>query len=167
VEFSNALSSVDWVEVQVTRNGAAAQNFNIANFSRVSLVPDSVATNDADHNGIPDYWEQVYGIQGLSPTNDSDGDRVPNVDEYWLGTNPKDGSSLLQCYSISKSPSGIYVVMFDSADGRMYRLQWAPTALTGQWNNVAGPVAGADGFITMTDTNAVGSGWYRVRGYKP
>lgn len=165
-EFSNTLSSVDWVEVQVTRNGTSAQNFNIANFSRVSLVPDSVATNDADHNGIPDYWEQLYGIEGLASTNDSDGDFVSNGDEYLMGTNPQDASSLLQCYNITSSSSGVYVVMFDSADGRMYQLKWA-SAATSQCNDVAGPVAGADGFNTLTDTNSTGSGWYLIQGYKP
>ncbi len=45
---------------------------------------------DVDQDGMPDDWEDANGLD--STINDADGDKdgdgVPNVDEYWAGTNP-------------------------------------------------------------------------------
>jgi hypothetical protein len=51
------------------------------------------AFRDSDGDGIPDWWEILYGFDPFDPTDaslDTDGDGKTNRDEYLAGTNPKD-----------------------------------------------------------------------------
>ncbi len=61
------------------------------------IVPfQTTAGNDYDHDGLPDAWEEEYGLSPYSadgddgPSGDPDGDGVSNLDEYKAGTNPRD-----------------------------------------------------------------------------
>lgn len=47
--------------------------------------------NDADEDGLPDFWEQKYfgGQTAADPVADSDGDALPNLQEYEASTDPK------------------------------------------------------------------------------
>ncbi|MFA7159695.1 MAG: SdrD B-like domain-containing protein [Kiritimatiellia bacterium] len=66
---------------------------------------------DGNGNGIPDYWEQTYGIT-ITSTSDADGDLFRDIDEYRAGTDPKDAESLLR------------ILGFELLDGGAMRLQW-------------------------------------------
>ncbi|HAR63164.1 MAG TPA: hypothetical protein DF296_02940 [Candidatus Margulisbacteria bacterium] len=49
--------------------------------------------SDSDHDGMPDSYEQKYGfvLNNLSDAYaDPDGDHVPNIIEYYRGTNPRE-----------------------------------------------------------------------------
>lgn len=52
--------------------------------------------SDTDSDGIPDCWETLYfgSPAGCNPADDSDNDGFTNREEYFLGTNPDDASSL-------------------------------------------------------------------------
>ncbi|MFH2095641.1 MAG: hypothetical protein ABIJ16_08055 [Bacteroidota bacterium] len=53
-----------------------------------------VACTDSDHDGMPDIWEDKYGLNKntFSDTNgDKDGDGYTNLEEYLNGTNPIEG----------------------------------------------------------------------------
>ena len=43
----------------------------------------SVIMQDADSNGIPDWWEKMYGVEGQGPYDDADNDGLSNYHE-WL-----------------------------------------------------------------------------------
>lgn len=51
---------------------------------------------DSDGDGIPDRWEEQYGLdpQTSDSGNDFDGDQVSNLDEYIRGTAPNNAASL-------------------------------------------------------------------------
>ncbi|HNC02679.1 MAG TPA: lectin-like protein, partial [Agitococcus sp.] len=56
---------------------------------------------DTDKDGMPDAWEWRYGLNPYSDadaTQDPDGDKITNVNEYKAGTNPKlaDANALLK-----------------------------------------------------------------------
>lgn len=54
-----------------------------------AVVPASV---DANHNGLPDAWEQAFGV--TDPQGDPDGDGATNLQEYLAGTDPLDAASV-------------------------------------------------------------------------
>src|SRR6185369_5975909 len=53
------------------------------------------APADSDGDGIPDYWEEQFGLNKKSAADaiqDSDGDGYTNIEEYLNNTDPKGGS---------------------------------------------------------------------------
>ncbi|MEM9080301.1 MAG: DUF1800 family protein, partial [Verrucomicrobiota bacterium] len=81
---------------------ARARNFDLQ-FSYTpgppppGLPPQALITDpensDLDNNGLPDFWEALYGAQGLDPNADSDGDGMTNAEEAAFGTDPFDPNS--------------------------------------------------------------------------
>jgi hypothetical protein len=67
---------------------------------------------DADGDGLPNYWEDQYGLGPLNPFGDDggdgdpDGDGFTNLQEFQLGTNPKDPNSPPPFRVTSISPEG-------------------------------------------------------------
>jgi hypothetical protein len=115
-------------------------------------VPSSV---DANHNGLPDSWEQAFGI--TDPNGDADGDGFTNLQEYLAGTDPLDPNS------VPGSPPKDVTLAALSPDpgapaGTLCQIVWS-SSLTGAaleatsdlgnpagWAGVAGP------FITRGDS---------------
>jgi hypothetical protein len=63
-----------------------------ANSEGVSAPGDYVVIDlDSDNDGLPDWWEDLYG--NLSPSADADGDGLSNLNEYVKGTNPLVGDT--------------------------------------------------------------------------
>ncbi|MBK1723349.1 hypothetical protein [Thiocystis violacea] len=51
----------------------------------------TVLTDDEDLDGLPDAWEREYfGSTSARPEQDSDGDGLTNLEEYQMGTDPRD-----------------------------------------------------------------------------
>lgn len=51
----------------------------------------SLSELDSDSDGVPDWWEDLYGLNrflGTDASMDSDGDTLSNLEEYRGGTNP-------------------------------------------------------------------------------
>ena len=56
-----------------------------------ALMSNDDAIADADNDGMPNAWEQQYGLDPLDPSDaagDADGDGVTNLDEFLLDTHP-------------------------------------------------------------------------------
>ncbi len=61
----------------------------VGGFPEISPAP---ACPDADHDGMPDEWENAYGFNPAvaeDNSQDADGDGYTNVEEFLNGTNPK------------------------------------------------------------------------------
>jgi hypothetical protein len=53
--------------------------------------PNPDFTRDQDGDGLPDWWEEKYGLNPFDPTDaglDSDGDGLSNLEEYQVGGDP-------------------------------------------------------------------------------
>jgi hypothetical protein len=47
------------------------------------------ASPDSDTDGLPDDWErEFFANLGQGPSDDPDGDLIPNIEEYYLGSDP-------------------------------------------------------------------------------
>jgi hypothetical protein len=56
-------------------------------------IESAVACPDADHDGMPDQWENSYGFSphfAGDNSADADGDGYTNIEEYLNGTNPRE-----------------------------------------------------------------------------
>lgn len=71
---------------------------------------------DANNNGIPDVWEQIYNISDINA--DDDGDGWSNAEEYKNNTNPLVNNKIPLLYSDSniadKSTEGIQLELFEN-----------------------------------------------------
>ena len=77
---------------------------------------------DANHNGLPDDWENQYFADQATfdPLGDADGDGCSNLMEYLAGTNPRDPSSH---FNPQGSLTGsTYTLPIQTALGRSYNV---------------------------------------------
>ena len=86
----------------IANETAGADNENVLHLSSISqracgapVTPGRWQTYhslpapaDSDGDGIPDYWEEQFGLSKNSATQDSDGDGYTNIEEYLNNTNP-------------------------------------------------------------------------------
>ena len=82
----------------------------------------SVADDDSNDDGIPDYWERLWNVPvgSIVATNNDDGDALNNEQEYIANTNPFDDED---CLFISNSYAGTsnpFSLEFDGKSNRNY-----------------------------------------------
>ncbi|OGV60771.1 MAG: hypothetical protein A2283_14710 [Lentisphaerae bacterium RIFOXYA12_FULL_48_11] len=77
----------------VTRKMLSGLVFILVNIGSIAVI---AGPKDKDHDGMPNNWEQQYGLNISDPADalsDPDHDGFPNLTEYLLGTNPLDEES--------------------------------------------------------------------------
>lgn len=118
--------------------------------------------SDTDGDGLPAYWEAANfdGATNANPAIDSDLDGVSNYDEYIALTDPNDGGSH---FDLSLLPSGEgFDIAFFARYARQYQLMFTTNLVGGVWSNLLFERVGEDDFITVSDTNALPSVFYRA-----
>ncbi len=108
---------------------------------------------DTDADGLPDAWEQLYGLNASDPTDagaDLDGDGLSNLDEYRAGTRPNDPTSSLGLGFVL-GPDRV-TLQFNAVAGRTYSLLYRDALGVGSWQKLAdyGP-APSDGPVSQDD----------------
>lgn len=129
---------------------------------RSAAVTGKTFEEDDNFDGIPDDWQALYW--GNNPNNwpatnvDSDGDGLTNRQEYMVGTNPKDASSVLRT-SFVATPQGLRLA-WTTTQGFLYQVQ--QTSNFGGWTDLGGPryAAGTTDSISVPAGNSLG--YYRV-----
>lgn len=86
--------------------------------------PNGVGKIDSDHDGIPDWWEEQYGLDKNDPTDarkDFDNDFLNNKKEYEFHTNPRkfdtdrDGMGDGDEVEIGRNPTGMGPLLTDQS----------------------------------------------------
>lgn len=76
--------------IEFSRSGGTTNGFFSLDFVQFDMNP--TAMRDADHDGIPEYWEQDNGMSDSDPSDatlDFDRDGLNNLQEYLAGTQPR------------------------------------------------------------------------------
>ena len=92
---ASAVAAVSGANVlQIERTGGAPGAYIGMDFIRMEAEPNALA--DADADGMPFWFEEVYGLSDSSAADvlfDPDGDGLNNLAEFQAGTNPTDPDS--------------------------------------------------------------------------
>lgn len=93
-----------------------------------SVTITRAAGTDTNGDGIPDEWYSTNGFDPSGPSvadEDTDGDSLSNLEEYWLGTDPRDPASALFMNRINPQADGPMQIRWQSVGGRQYRLEYS------------------------------------------
>ena len=117
---------------------------------------------DSDNDGMPDAWEQLYGlIVGVNDAAaDLDGDGVSNLNEYLSGTLPNDPNSYLRLLIVGAGPA---LLQFNAGDGRTYTIEYKNTLTTPAWSKLTDVPAGVARLVQVPDPSATPKRFYRLR----
>ena len=136
-----------------------------------SLVLDPALDTDGD--GLPNGWEQTYGLDPLSAdgndgaNGDPDADGLSNTQEYSLGANPTDSSSPFRIASVAREDDDVRVT-WTAVGGETNIVQTALT-LSGGYSDLSSNIILTGVGLATTNYLDVGAAtnaparFYRVR----
>lgn len=130
-----------------------------------TVVPYS---GDSDGDGMPDDFEALHGFNPYTDDSrlDTDGDGLTNLEEFRLGTNPRDGSSFFRAIAESGPPgSGELVLTWNSVPGADYDVKFSPNLI--QPFEAIARVRAAGTTTSHTVPRAGGKGFYKVELVEP
>jgi hypothetical protein len=118
-------------------------------------IADNDDPADTDNDDMPDSWETTYfgGIDAEDggPYEDYDGDGIPNIEEFIIGSDPTaDNRGLIVDY-IGKT-NGVVGFAINTVTGRVYDVDSGTSILTPNWQNYTS-FWGNGGAMTITNLN--------------
>jgi hypothetical protein len=119
----------------------------------------SSAIMDTDGDGIPDSWENQYGLRANDPTDagqDPDGDKISNLGEFLSGTNPTNSMSVLRVGQILSFEDTNKLIRFTAYSNATYTVQYRNSlSVSSEWQKLADiPAATTNRLQDVPDTNA-------------
>lgn len=135
----------------------AGQLFGDATFTS---APSTITMEDSDGDGLPDWWEELHGLDAGDPNGvngaygDPDGDGLSNIAEYLAGTDPNNWDTAGDGISDFDSSSGglTYGELF--MDGDMI-----PDAWEALYSDVLSPL------VNDAHADPDGDGWDNLAEY--
>jgi len=124
------------------------------------LLVDEVVFPDGDNDGLPTYWEELYGLSDSASggnngfAGDPDGDGHTNGEEFALGTDPTDPDSRLAVEDIVTTALKI-TVSFPAIAGRSYRVMKQDHMSDTGFTQVATVQANTSGMVDYEDTSGL------------
>ncbi len=137
-----------------------------------SVQPLLDPTKDQDGDGMPNGFEQAYGLNPFNAADanaDPDGDGMSNLQEYLAGTDPTNGASAFRITSFTGQGNDV-LITWVMGSGKTNALQATAGSIDGSYSNnfidlfvVTNTVGSVTNYLdTGAATNAP-SRYYRVR----
>jgi hypothetical protein len=95
------------------------------NYSGTSLRLTGLTIVDSDLDGLPDWWEDLHGLNKNDSTDalkDLDGDGASNLSEFRAGTQPDNSNSVFRVVSILPQAGNVSIV-WTTVGGKSYYVQ--------------------------------------------
>lgn len=108
------------------------------NSAAATIALSVIAPADGNANGIPDYWETMFGI--VNPAADADADGATAAQEYMANTIPTNAASALRLVSIVSAGNRHSTFTWASVGGVRYRVQYRDGNLLGSFIDAVRPV---------------------------
>jgi hypothetical protein len=124
------------------------------------------ATSDSDGDGMPNAWENQYGLNPNNPADanqDPDGDGATNLQEYLAGTNPLIASSVLRITKIQKLSGSNVLLTFLAVSNRTYTVEFKNALSEPSWSHLIDVGAASFDRAVQINTMAPADRFYRVR----
>lgn len=82
--------SKDWLDWAGPSEYAVECEIDLTNGRHFIIgLPQGIENlDDTDGDGLPDWWESLYGLESVDPQSDSNGNGLSNLEEYLRGLNP-------------------------------------------------------------------------------
>lgn len=123
---------------------------------RTGGVLNLSAIVDTDANGLPDWWETAhFGVTGVNPNADADGDGMTNFQEFLAGTNPTSAVSRLAITGaalVANGPNRDFRLTFPSVSGVTYRVESSDSLAIGSWTALGVDLTGTGTDLQATDS---------------
>jgi hypothetical protein len=128
VPFTGAFANVASGGLLTTTDGYA--RFTVLYAGSTILRLTNLVVLDTDSDGLPNWWEDQYGLdpQVANAGEDPDGDGASNLDEFRAGTSPVDGNSVFRLVNFRRETNNVRLI-WNVVGGKSYRVQTnAPSA---------------------------------------
>jgi hypothetical protein len=134
--------------------------------SRIATV--TIDAPDQDGDGLPDYWERLYSLNPLDPSDaiaDVDDDGLDNVQEFRLGLNPTVADLVLRALAPpATGPAGTWTLKYRARANIAYLIESAPALPLGTWQTLMRIPPAATSQAAEVNLPFPGTqGFYRVR----
>lgn len=147
------------------------------------LAIDVTVGTDADHDGLPDEWEQwlvdydgrdaITNICDVRPQDDFDADGMSNLDEFRAGTFGELAYDYLRIESADPAAADKVCLAFLSVPGKVYTVSVTTNVVSGTWSPcpaatgaadalVEGPVEGTGEFLNVYVESKGPRSYYRL-----
>jgi hypothetical protein len=168
----NNITQVDEIPLLVQTPGVSEGRYpdgsaNIVQFPGFATpaAPNAAPSEDSDGDGMPDSWEEAHGLNPESAADallDGDGDGMNNLAEFHAGTDPKDATSLL-ALQIETNGGGLRVLSFRASGNKTYTILASDSIETPVWERVGNVLAGDERQVDLVDDDTgLQTRFYRI-----
>jgi subtilisin family serine protease len=119
--------------------------------------------DDTNSNGLPDEWELRYfgNLTNVTESSDSDRDGKFDWEEFIAYTDPTNLLSYPRLNILPGSTSSAWKLVFDTATGRIYRIDAATNLSPPEWRPLFTNLLGTGNPMELNDTNPTPRQFYR------
>jgi hypothetical protein len=131
-----------------------------------AAAPNFGGAADSDTDGMPDFWENQYGLNRNNPADanlDNDGDGATNLQEYLAGTNPLFAGSVLRIISIESLGNNNARLTFLAMSNRTYTIEYKDGMVDPVWLQLTNIGSAPTNRLEKIDTTVTTNRFFRLR----